>query len=108
MQTPEEKRKEKEAAAAALKERAEHFKACVDKVLSSEPGREVFRYLFEICGYAKSSRSTTSTGAIDPIGTTINDARREIYLQLRAHAEPGLLAEVEYPRKNVTVKEENK
>lgn len=108
MQTPEEKRQEKEKTDAIVKARREYMGHQVNSVLSTEAGKEVFRYLKDICGFDKPSRVMTATGAIDPVGTTCNDERRNIYLQLRAHADPRLLADVEYAAQKEVKKEETK
>lgn len=108
MQTPEEKRQEKEATEAAVKARREHMGHQVNSVLMTDAGKEVFRYLKDICGFDKPSRVVTTIGAVDPIGTTCNDERRSIYLQLRALADPRLLADVEYAAQKEVKKEETK
>lgn len=104
--TPEEKRAEKAKEDAAIQERRKYMAHQVNSVLSTEAGKAVFKYLHDICGFAKACRVTTSTGAVDPIGTTCNDERRSIYLQLRAHADPRLLMSVEYADHSEVKKEE--
>ena len=107
-QTPEEKRKEKAEIQAAADASREMFRNQVNSVLQTDAGKAVFRYLFGICGFDKPSRVVTSTGAVDPIGTTCNDERRSVYLRLRAHADPRLLADVEYAAQKEVKKEETK
>ncbi len=105
-QTPEERRIDKEAARKAAEAAQAVFCNQVDAVLQTDAGKAVFKYLFNICGFNKPSRVETSTGAVDPIGTTCNDERRSVYLQLRAHADPRLLADVEYAAQKEIKKEE--
>ena len=105
-QTPEERRIEKETARKAAEAAKAVLSNQVNSVLQTDAGKAVFRYLFGICGFDKPSRVETSTGAIDPIGTTCNDERRSVYLQLRAHADPRLLADVEYAAQKEIKKEE--
>lgn len=107
-QTPEEKRIEKEAARKTADAARAVFSNQVNSVLQTDAGKAVFKYLYGICGFNKPSRVVTAAGAVDPVGTACNDERRCIYLQLRAHADPRLLADVEYAAEKEITKEETK
>lgn len=105
--TPDERRAEKETLRKAAEASRAVFVSQVNSVLQTDAGKAVFKYLYGICGFNKPARVITSTGAVDPVGTTCNDERRYIYLQLRSYADPRLLADVEYAAEKEIKKEEN-
>ena len=66
----------------------------IDKMLKDDDGREVLKYLHDICGWNKSGVVVTAVG-IDTQATTYNECRRDIYRRLRALATRTLLTPVE-------------
>ena len=72
------------------------LRGAVDAVLQTESGREVFKHLFHICGYNKTSIvADPRTGAVAVDGTVYNEGRRSVYIQLRLRASRALLTPVE-------------
>jgi hypothetical protein len=68
----------------------------VDAVLQTEEGRDLFIHLFNECGYNRSSlRLSRTTGELLPISTEAAEARRLLYIELRALASRDLLAVAE-------------
>lgn len=93
----EEKKAQREKAlaknAAEINKRKEAFAA----VLATEPGKEMFKFIFDICGYDQGDLVVNQrTGLIDADGTTFNAIRRGVYLQLRAYAPVEALKQIEY------------
>lgn len=73
------------------------MKKVVEAVLLTDSGKELFRFLHNICGYPLSSLVVNSKdGEISPNGTTFNESRRAVYIQLRNLAPIELLREIEY------------
>ena len=72
----------------------------VTEVLATEAGKELFFFLFKICGYDQTSMVIDAkSGALDLEKTLYNEARRAVYIQLRALAmasSPDALKEVEF------------
>ena len=74
------------------------IQSIIAAVLETEAGVELFKYLHRITGFSNSSLVfNQQTGIIDPGATTYNEARRLVYLQLRALIAPGKLREIELP-----------
>lgn len=81
------------------KDRAIHIsrEKAIANVLATESGKELFGFLFEICGFEQTSVvMDTRSGKLDLEKTLYNEARRAVYLQLRALAPADLLKEVEF------------
>ena len=72
------------------------FKAQVNAVLSTEAGKAVFIYLADRCGFIKPTVSIDGNGNVATGNMVFNEARRELYLELRAFASPELLKKIEY------------
>ena len=72
----------------------------VTEVLATEAGKELFFFLFKICGYDQTSMVIdVKSGALDLEKTLYNEARRAVYIQLRALAmasSPDALKSVEF------------
>lgn len=68
----------------------------VDNVLRTASGRALFRYLFKICGYSKSSIVVNPrTFEVNERAVVYNESRRSVYVQLRQAATKELLTPVE-------------
>ena len=85
----------RKAAEAELRKRAARLRRGVDKILRDEDCSEVFKFLHDICGWAKSSTVIAADGRVDAEGTAYNEARRDVYLRLRALATRSFLTPVE-------------
>jgi len=73
------------------------MKTVAKAVTETDAGKELFRFLHNICGYDKSSRVfNKTTGEVDTVGTAINETYREVYLQLRALVPIHVLKDIEY------------
>ncbi len=79
------------------------LKRDIDSVLRTEAGRGVFRHLFYICGYDKSSIAVDGLGVISSENVAYNEARRKVYIQLRNLASQSLLIPIEF--KNLDLEE---
>lgn len=78
----------------------DEIKKVVENVLMTDSGKKLFRHLHNICGYSLSSIVVNSKdGEISPNGTTFNESRRAVYINLRELAPVELLREVEYSEK---------
>lgn len=74
----------------------------INTVLKTAAGRDLFRHLHEICGFAKSSITVMSSGEVATEATVYNEARRGIYLNVRNRAAPELLIPIELPEPEET------
>jgi hypothetical protein len=104
--SPEEKAKsvklanEVHEAAVAAREKM------VAAVAATPAGLEFLKYLHEICGQDQSSvYISPQTMTIDPMGTTFNEVRRRVYLQVRAYIPVEARRCIENP---IEIKEEKK
>jgi len=98
------KEEEKAAYLAKIAAQKSEMKRVVADVLATESGKRMFLFLHNVCGWNTSSLVLNqTTGEVDPVGTTFNEARRTVYLRLRELAPVAVLKEVEYNEK-----EENK
>lgn len=69
----------------------------VTAVLATDAGKELFKFLHQICGYDQTSIVIDlKTGNLDPEKTLYNEARRAVYIQLRNLAPKEILRDVEY------------
>ena len=65
-------------------------------VAATPEGKKVFKQLMEICGFKKPSVVLDpSTGEVNSQSTVYNEARRNLYLQIRALIRPEYLNEIE-------------
>jgi len=72
-------------------------KTMIASVLATDSGKELFRFLFEVCGYEQPSVVLDGkTGRLDMEKMLYNEARRSVYLQLRALAPVDELKKIEY------------
>jgi len=68
----------------------------IDAVLRTDDGKAVWAWLFHACGYNRSSlRISRVTGDLAPLSIEAAAAQRDIYVELRGLASPGLRAEAE-------------
>jgi len=72
------------------------LRVVVDSLLRTEDGREFFMHLHSICGFAKSDTVVNPvTHEIATASTAYNNARRDIYVEIRKLATRVLLTPVE-------------
>jgi hypothetical protein len=77
----------------------------VANVLATDSGKELFRFLFEVCGYEQPSVVLDGkTGQIDTEKMLYNEARRSVYIQLRALAPIEELKKIEYKERTEETK----
>lgn len=94
--TMEERKKAQEEAGKLREAAQEKLRAAIDSVLRTEDGRTLFKFLFEVCGYNKSSLvANRQTGELSASSTAYNEARRAVYIVLRNKATRQLLTPVE-------------
>ena len=74
----------------------EQIKRAVAAVAETEAGQMFFRYLHGICGYAEDNL-VVGGGRVDPVATTVNEARRRLYVQIRRYVPVEQLKKIEYP-----------
>lgn len=93
---------EKKMDAAAERElAAKKLRNDIDTVLTTEAGKRFMGYLCRICGYNKPSAVVDpATGDVRGSATIYNEARRAVYLQVRANADAELLKAIEYNKEN--------
>lgn len=83
--------------AALERARAEDRKlaASIDKLLTLEEGKTLFKYLHTICGWAQADVPVDKLGRVNTDELQHNATRRAIYAKLRAKATRSLLTPVE-------------
>lgn len=95
---PSEHQDQREVAAAAEKEKREKqaaeaaaLKRAVNRVLDSEDGRVLWRWIFDECGWVRPALSQGQVGGdLAPLRTECLAALRDFYRRLRALADPDL------------------
>lgn len=77
--------------------RAEERKlsASIDKLLTLEEGKTLFKYLHNICGWAQADVPTDNLGRVNTDALQHNATRRFVYAKLRRLATRSLLTPVE-------------
>lgn len=71
----------------------------IDRALGTPEGRDLWRLFRRACADQDSGLAyDKTTGLIDPITTTLNASRRDVYTSLRKLATPELLSAVENPQ----------
>lgn len=94
----ERERLQKEAAADQIRkaQQAKRLKADFVRVCKTESGRNIFRYIMEICGHNEPSLvQSVSTGDILANVTINNEARRGVYLDIRRQFPKKQLIQIE-------------
>ena len=98
--TEEQKKKQEEYLVKVAAER-QLLKRTVESVLSTESGKELFKYIHKICGFDKADRVVCSDGQVDLVSTALNSERRNVYLNLRALAPAAALRVIENPEEKI-------
>lgn len=90
-------RKETEERLAALRRAADQrFRNAAEEVARTPAGVQFLIGLFHLCGYNRTSVVTRpDTGEVIESATTFNDARRSVYVDVRAKISPEARAKVE-------------
>ncbi len=110
----EETRQEKQSRMARAREDAANkrvaedrkLRASVDAVLRTEAGREVFKFLFHLCGWVQADVPLDHDGRVNE-GTLIHNAtRRFVYARIRAKASRALLEPAEAAAEALTLLDE--
>ncbi len=99
----EETRQERQARVAKAREDAANkrvaadrkLKASVDAVLRTEAGQELFKFLFNVCGWAQADVPQDNLGRANEGVLLYNATRRAIYGKIRAKASRALLTPIE-------------
>lgn len=73
------------------------LRQAVAQIASTREGKVFLRWLVGQTGFLQASTRVGPDGEIQPIGTIWNDARRNIWLDLRQVVPPVALAEIEAP-----------
>lgn len=72
-------------------------------------GKTLFAYLFNLCGYNRSSIAVDpTTGDVQTLATQHNEAMRLVYIKLRAKLPADLRAEIEAAAEQLFDVEDNK
>jgi len=99
--TKEEQEEVRKAAEQRRALEAKQLGESINALLKTADGKRVFGFLCRVCGFNRSSLVVDlTTGDIKNSSTAYNEARREIYLRLRAFADSNLLKEIEYQKEN--------
>jgi hypothetical protein len=100
--TPSEHLKKREDVIAEQKaldeQKREEFLAlrrAVNRILDSEDGRVLWRWLFNRCGFVKPALAYFAVGDVAPMKTEVLAAIRDVYLDLRAIASSDLRVKAE-------------
>jgi hypothetical protein len=73
------------------------------QTFSSTHGKRALRFLLEICGFHNVSIvGNPQTGDVHDRGTLYNEARRNVYLELRAYLSNEILRDVEFYQSEIT------
>ena len=81
-----------------LAKRTSQLKDIFSEVCATAEGILAFRYVMEICGYQQVSiTGDPATGDIQDRGTLYNEARRNVYLELRKIIPNQFLKKIEFP-----------
>ena len=86
--------------------REEKLNRSIDEVLRTEAGRDVWAFIFNLCGYNTSSLTSKNDGEVAPLSTECKEAQRLVYIRLRNRASKELLAAVEQLAESPIVKPE--
>lgn len=79
-----------------LEKQKKRLQKAFDVATATPEGKFVLRHLMEICGYHSSSfMASSETGELLTLNTLYNEARRNVYLEIRKHIDPEVLYEVE-------------
>lgn len=93
----EKKKLEREAREKDMEIRKARIVSCVNEVLRTDPGKELFRFLHNHCAFSESLLVVNPiTKQVDKETSLYNIALRDVYLVLRGLADRRLIAEVEF------------
>jgi len=87
--------KEQRALIEAAQEEKRALRRATDRVLDSEDGRILWRWIHNRCGWVKPSLAYFATGDVAPIKTESLAAIRDVYKDLRSLASPDLRVQAE-------------
>ena len=87
--------KAQKALVEARKEEMLALRRAVNRVLDSDDGRILWRWLFNRCGFVKPALAYFVAGDVAPMKTECLAAIRDLYLDLRALASPDLRVKAE-------------
>ena len=73
----------------------EKFRHAFNGVFNTADGLIVLKWLCDQCGYQKASIMFNREGEVNPQSLVYNEARRNIYLQIREMILPETLAKIE-------------
>jgi hypothetical protein len=90
------------------KEEALALRRAVNRILDSEDGRVLWRWIHGRCGFVKPSLAYFAQGDVAPMKTECLAAIRDLYLDLRALASPDLRVKAEDFAENGTQMEHKK
>lgn len=73
------------------------FKRDLQETFATPHGKRTLKHIMQICGYqGVSIVGDPTTGDVHDRGTLYNEARRNIYLELRAFIHSNILKDVEF------------
>ena len=79
-------------------ERTKRLSNLFNDVCITAEGILVLRHIMQICGFQKTSIvGDPTTGDLQSRGTFYNEARRNVYLELRKFIKPKFLKKIEFP-----------
>jgi len=93
----EDRNKKKKAQAEARAKRDKDIRNVITVACAKSEGIQLMRYLMEICGYQKiDTVMNPATGEINPIASMYNQARRNVYVELRRLIPKRILTKIEH------------
>lgn len=69
----------------------------VANVAATDSGKKFIGMLRILCGFDQADRVVDANGKLDPVGTSINVERRNVYLQIRNLVPVEILRDIEFP-----------
>ncbi len=93
-----DRKKKNEEQQLKLKKRREQLNKIFSEICITADGILVLRHIMEICGYQKISIvGDPVSGDIHDRGTLYNEARRNVYLEIRKYIPSRFLKQIEFP-----------
>ena len=80
----------------------------VANVAATDSGKQLIGMLRLLCGFDRADRVVDADGKLDPVGTSINVERRNVYIQIRNLVPVEILRDIEFPPAEVQAKAEEK
>ena len=93
----EEQRKQREEYMKKVEAELGRRRAIVANVAMTDSGKKFIGMLRTLCGFDQADRVVDADGKLDPVGTSINVERRNVYIQIRNLVPVEILRDIEFP-----------